>query len=321
MGDNSKIEWLNLMPGFKGASWNCFRGCTPVDPGCDNCYAAEWATMPSMSGCAGKPYHGLVQIDKPGNKWNGEVRFAEDMLDHPLRWKQPRLIFTNSMSDWLHAGFSDDQVFESFEVMKRADWHVFMTLTRRTQRLKQFCAVYKWPPHIWAGVTVPSAKYNFRIDHLRACDVPTRWISFEPLIADIGPVDLTGIHWAVIGGESGDGDPIRPMHSRWVSRLIDQCREQGVPVFFKQWGRTCPISQLPPGVNFDPRKKAPTILIDEDGRTGAAEIATREDDVRRQTGIEMHLVASKAKTGRLWNGAELNEYPDATHFPARRAAA
>lgn len=315
MGDNSGIEWLQRFPGVKGASWNVNRGCSEVDEGCEDCYAKNWAAMPSMSGDASKPYHGLVRLEGRQVKWTNEVRFVEHMLDQPLRWKAPRLIFTNSMSDWLHSRFTWEQINRVVEVMARADRHVFMTLTRRTQRLMYLCeriGVSTLPSHIWAGVTIPARKYLFRLDHLRQMPAVTRWLSLEPLLGDLGTLDLTGIHWVVIGGLSGRGK-VRPMHSQWVQRIIDQCREQKVPVFFKQWGRTCPVKHLPPGVVWKPGAKTPVVMVDETGAIGIELDKTRN--------LEMHVVNSNKKAnGRHFGGQEFDEYPSDDHFPAAMLA-
>lgn len=315
MGDNSAIEWLQALPGIKGASWNVSRGCTEVDEGCTDCYAKNWAMMPSMSGDSSKPYYGLVTRDNAGNvKWTGQVRFAQEKLNEPLRWKAPRLIFTNSMSDWLHSGFAWNEIRQSIDVMTHADWHVFMTLTRRTLRLSQVTRMAELPAglerHIWAGVTVPSAKYKFRIDSLRETQAKTRWISFEPLLGDIGEVNLSGIHWAVIGGLSGRG-ALQPMHSAWVRNLIQQCERQDVAVFFKQWGRTCPVEHLPR--EYDLNREAETIIVDRDGNTGQA--------ARKDRSPEMHILfGNKKKAGRIWHGETLDHYPARHHFPDKMLA-
>lgn len=162
-------------------------------------------------------------------------------LDLPLRWKEPRKIFVNSMSDLFHELMPDEYLKQCFEVMERANWHTYQILTKRPERMLQFSRRYRRiPAHIWLGTSVEMALYKPRIDVLREIEVPIRFISFEPLIGPIGQVDLTGISWAIVGGESGPGH--RPIKLEWVREIRDQCISKGVGFFFKQWGGARPTS-------------------------------------------------------------------------------
>ena len=219
MADKSKIEWTD-------ATWNPVRGCTKISPGCKHCYAEVFAER--FRGVPGHPYeHGF------------DLRLVPEKLEEPLKWKSPRLVFVNSMSDLFHPGVPDDYVVRVAEVMQQADWHTFQVLTKRSERMRDLlnsklrsaaqCS------HVWWGVSVENQKHGLpRIEHLRAADAAVRFLSIEPLLEDLGRVTLSGIHWVIVGGESGHG--ARPMQKSWVVSLKDQCRKAGVPFFFKQWG-------------------------------------------------------------------------------------
>lgn len=218
MGDRSAIEWTD-------ATWNPVTGCTKITAGCDNCYAERFAER--WRGIPGHPFeHGFDLMLKP------------DRLDQPLAWKRPRMIFVNSMSDLFHKDVPNAYVDRVFDVMERADHHVFQVLTKRSPLMRDYLlARYadRVPPaHIWLGVSVEDARSSARIVHLRQSPAAVRFLSAEPLIGPIGNVDLTGIHWVIVGGESGPG--ARPIDPDWVRSLRDQCLEQGVAFFFKQWG-------------------------------------------------------------------------------------
>ena len=162
-------------------------------------------------------------------------------LDLPLKWKEPRKIFVNSMSDLFHEMMPDDYLDECFDVMKRADWHVYQILTKRPERMVRFAKRYgKMPENVWMGTSVELSMYNYRIDLLRQVDAQVRFVSFEPLLGPIGKVNLRGIAWAIVGGESGSGH--RPIHIEWVRELRDRCTRQQVAFFFKQWGGATPKS-------------------------------------------------------------------------------
>ena len=219
MAEKSKIEWTD-------ATWNPVRGCTKISPGCKHCYAEVFAER--FRGVPGHPY---------GQGF--DLRLVPEKLEEPLRWKAPHLVFVNSMSDLFHSGVPDDYIVRVAEVMKAAKWHTFQVLTKRSERLchllnskLQFAA---HSAHIWWGVSVEDRKYGLpRIEHLRVANVAVRFLSIEPLLEDLSPLDLTGIHWVIVGGESGHG--ARPLRKEWVLSIRNQCWRARVPFFFKQWG-------------------------------------------------------------------------------------
>jgi protein gp37 len=171
------------------------------------------------------------------NYANGfEVTTHDHMLDVPLTWKKPQRVFVNSMSDLFHKDVPFAFVARVFDTMRRAHWHTFKILTKRADRLEEFSPQLPWPDNVWQGVSVESADYAYRIDHLRRTGAKTKFLSIEPLLGPIPNLDLTGIDWAIIGGESGPG--ARPMAKEWVLEIIARCRRAGVAVFFKQWGGT-----------------------------------------------------------------------------------
>lgn len=214
MGQGTAIEWTET-------TWNPLTGCTKISPGCQHCYAERMAKRLQAMGQA--------------NYANGfELTLHEHMLDAPLRWKKPRLVFVNSMSDLFHKDAPEEFILRVFEVMARASWHVFQVLTKRSDRLAQLSARIDWPDNVWMGVSVESADYAFRIDHLRQTQARLRFLSIEPLLGPIPDLALAGIDWVIVGGESGPG--ARPMAQQWARDIRDQCRTAGVPFFFKQWG-------------------------------------------------------------------------------------
>jgi protein gp37 len=228
MGDKSAIEWTD-------ATWNPVTGCTKISAGCDNCYAARFAER--WRGTPGHPFEAGF-----------DLTLRPDRLKQPLRWKKPRSIFVNSMSDLFHKDVPTSFVDQVFDVMERSDWHTFQVLTKRASRMND----YLWqrfselpdfgrlPGHVWFGVSVEDAKVKRRIDVLRTIPASVRFLSVEPLIGPLGALDLSGIHWVIVGGESGPG--ARPMHPDWVREIRDQCIAQNVPFFFKQWGGIRPKS-------------------------------------------------------------------------------
>jgi protein gp37 len=225
----SAIEWTN-------STWNPVTGCSKVSPGCAHCYAERMAKR--------------LQAMRQANYVAGfQVSLHDHALGLPLSWKRPQTIFVNSMSDLFHEDVPEGFLRRAFDVMRRAPWHTFQVLTKRAERLADLGERLDWPPNVWMGVSVENAKYVFRIDHLRRVPAAVRFVSFEPLLGSVGAVDLQGIHWAIVGGESGP--KARPMEDAWAIELRDTCLTAGVPFFFKQWG----------GVN---KKKAGRLL---DGRT------------------------------------------------------
>jgi protein gp37 len=158
------------------------------------------------------------------------------MLELPLKWKTPQMIFVNSMSDLFHKDVPEEYIQRVFDVMRRGSRHVFQVLTKRSQRLARLSPKLDWPPNVWMGVSVESAEYRFRIDHLRETGAAVKFLSLEPLLAPLADLNLCGIDWVIVGGESGPG--ARAMNGEWVLDIRDQCKDAGIPFFFKQWGGT-----------------------------------------------------------------------------------
>lgn len=219
MSDNSKIEWTD-------ATWNPVRGCTKISPGCKHCYAETFAER--FRGVPGHPF-----------EFGFDLRLVPEKLGEPFRWRSPRMIFVNSMSDLFHEAIPTDYVAAVAKVMTQANWHTYQVLTKRAERLADMLSgdlnFAAHAPNIWWGVAVEDRRYGVpRIAHLRRAPAATRFLSVEPLLEDVGSLDLTGISWVIVGGESGPG--ARPMSPAWVRSVRDQCREAGVAFFFKQWG-------------------------------------------------------------------------------------
>lgn len=214
MSLNSKIEWTD-------ATWNPVTGCTQVSAGCDNCYAMTFAER-----FRGVPNHPYEQ--------GFDLRLWPERLELPLRWRKPRRIFVNSMSDLFHADVPDEFIRKVFDTMVRADWHIYQVLTKRPQRLARMAASLPWPDHIWVGVSVESNEVAWRADFLRRVPAAVRFISAEPLIGPIDQLKLDGIHWLITGGESGVGH--RPCNPDWVRQARDHCISKNVAYFHKQWG-------------------------------------------------------------------------------------
>jgi protein gp37 len=222
MGDKSAIEWTD-------ATWNPVTGCTKISAGCDNCYAARISER--FRGTPGHPFEAGF-----------DLTLRPKRLELPLGWQAPRRIFVNSMSDLFHKDVPDSFIDQVFDVMEQADWHNFQVLTKRASRMNDYLwhrfselpDFVKLPDHVWFGVSVEDAKVKRRIDVLRTIPASVRFLSVEPLIGPLGALDLSRIHWVIVGGESGPG--ARPMHPDWVREIRDQCIAQSVPFFFKQWG-------------------------------------------------------------------------------------
>jgi protein gp37 len=234
MASNSSIEWTET-------TWNPITGCTKISPGCDNCYAIREAHRLAGNPNPGvlKAYMGTTNRLNGRTNWTGVVRTITSRLEQPLHWKKPRRIFVNSMSDLFHEDVPTSYVREVADVMKRADWHTYQVLTKRAGRLRQMLTkdlrAHAALSHIWWGVSVENRRHGFpRIDDLREAPAAVRFLSIEPLLEDLGEIDLTGIHWVIVGGESGPRS--RPMQPGWVESIRDQCASAGVPFFFKQWG-------------------------------------------------------------------------------------
>ena len=229
MAVSSAIEWTE-------ATWNPVTGCTKVSLGCTNCYAERLARR-------------LQAMGNPNYAGGFEVTLHEHMLSLPLKWRQPRIVFVNSMSDFFHEAVPVDFIRRMFDVMRRASHHTFQALTKRSERLAELAPKLGWPANVWMGVTVEHADYTGRIDDLRATGARVKFLSLEPLLGPMPSLDLAGIDWVIVGGESGPH--ARPMDPEWARDVREQCRRNHVPFFFKQWG----------GTN---KKKAGRVL---DGRT------------------------------------------------------
>ena len=214
MASNSSIEWTE-------ATWNPVTGCTKISPGCKNCYAERMAKRLKAMGQA--------------NYVNGfHVTLHEHMLHTPLGWKNPQTIFVNSMSDLFHNKVPASFIKKVFYVMEKASWHRFQVLTKRSERLLELSNELVWPNHVWMGVSVENPDYQNRIDDLRMSGAQVKFLSIEPLLGPIPEMDLSGIDWVIVGGESGPG--ARPIEPEWVVDIRDQCLTASIPFFFKQWG-------------------------------------------------------------------------------------
>jgi protein gp37 len=229
MSTQSSIEWTE-------STWNPVSGCTKISPGCANCYAERMAKR-------------LKAMGQPRYVNSFQVTLHPEALDEPNRWKKPRVVFVNSMSDLFHESIPLEYIQQVFAVMNANQRHTFQILTKRSNRLRELAIHLDWTPNIWMGVTVENDDYTYRVDNLRAIDANVKFLSLEPLLGPLPSLDLDGLGWIIVGGESGPG--ARPIASEWVVDLRDRCLERSVPFFFKQWG----------GVN---KKKAGRLL---DGRT------------------------------------------------------
>jgi protein gp37 len=214
--DNSGIEWTE-------ATWNPVTGCSKVSPGCAHCYAEtlsrrfRWTTAPWT----------------PANA-DTNVRLRHERLNQPLRWRRPRVIFVNSMSDLFHEFVPLSFIQDVFSVMEEAHWHTFQILTKRAERLAELAPILDWPANVWMGVSVENNRWAYRADYLRAVPAAVRFISAEPLLGPLDRLNLEGIDWLIAGGESGPRH--RPMLEEWVLELRDRSVDAGVAFFFKQWG-------------------------------------------------------------------------------------
>lgn len=214
MALKSLIEWTD-------ATWNPVTGCTKISPGCKHCYAERLSER-------------LRAMGNPRYRNGFDVTLHPDTLDIPLRWKEPRLIFVNSMSDLFHEKVPYSFIARVFDTMCLASHHVFQILTKRASRLAELAPALPWPSNVWMGVSVESQDYVWRVALLRQVPAAIRFLSLEPLLGPITELNLDGIHWVIVGGESGPN--ARPMHPEWARRVRDLCQSQHVPFFFKQWG-------------------------------------------------------------------------------------
>jgi protein gp37 len=214
MADRSHIEWTE-------ATWNPVTGCTKVSAGCKNCYAERLAKRLQLMG--NRRYQ------------NGfRLTLHDDVIDLPRSWRSGRMIFVNSMSDLFHRDVPLEFIQRVFQTMRECPQHVFQILTKRSERLQKIASLIDLPPNVWIGVSVENAAVLSRVDDLRIVPAAVRFLSCEPLIGSLAGIDLRGIHWMIVGGESGFG--ARPMKIEWVREIFRECRKQNVPFFFKQWG-------------------------------------------------------------------------------------
>jgi protein gp37 len=224
MADSTAIEWTD-------ATWNPVTGCTKISAGCDHCYAERFSER--FRGTPGHPF-----------QTGFDLTLRPERLEQPLTWRNPKMIFVNSMSDLFHKEIPRDFISRVFDTMERAHWHTFQVLTKRSSLMRDFLrdryAPGRGPAHMWFGVSVEDAAKKSRICHLRAAPAAVRFLSVEPLIGPMGKLDLAGIDWVIVGGESGPG--ARPMHPDWVREVRDQCRASRAAFFFKQWGGLRPKS-------------------------------------------------------------------------------
>lgn len=214
MALSSPIEWTE-------STWNPVTGCTKISPGCKNCYAKRMAERLRLMG-------------QPNYKKGFELTLQPQALELPLRWKKPQRVFVNSMSDLFHVDVPLTFIRQVFDVMRRASWHQFQVLTKRADRLAAVSGELDWPANVWMGVSVETAQYVHRVNELRRTAAALKFLSIEPLLGPIGPLDLDGIDWVIVGGESGPG--AREMKRDWVIDIRRQCRAARVAFFFKQWG-------------------------------------------------------------------------------------
>lgn len=241
MADGSAIEWTD-------ATWNPVTGCTKITAGCDNCYAARFSER--FRGVPGHPF-----------ETGFDLTLRPERLQQPLRWPRSRMIFVNSMSDLFHKKVPRAFIDAVFDTMEQADWHTFQVLTKRSSIMRDYLrsryAEAAPPKHIWLGVSVEDQRAKARVQHLREAPATVRFLSVEPLIGAIGPINLEGVHWVIAGGESGPR--ARPMNIEWAREIRDQARDQGVSFFFKQWGGLSPAAGNLTGESgtiFLPRKQS-----------------------------------------------------------------
>ncbi|GAJ01328.1 unnamed protein product, partial [marine sediment metagenome] len=210
MAVRSHIEWTE-------STWNPVTGCSKVSPGCKHCYAERMARR-------------LKAMGHPNYAGGFELCVHEHMLDLPLSWRKPQMIFVNSMSDLFHRDVPLEYIQRVFDVMRQASWHTFQVLTKRSERLLRLNGQLLWPGNVWGGVSVENQDYVFRIEHLRQIAAQVKFLSLEPLLGPLPTLNLEGIDWVIVGGESGPG--ARPMDRQWVIDIRDQCLAAGVPFFF-----------------------------------------------------------------------------------------
>src|SRR6266852_2055075 len=228
MAGASHIEWTE-------ATWNPIAGCTVLSPGCTNCYAQRLAAR--LQAMGSPKYQRTTRKSGRRHVWTGRVNIDQTALDAPLRWRRPMRIFVNSMSDLFQDPVPIQVIASIWSIMKEAHWHTYQILTKRPERMRDVVSEFDCPlPNVWLGTSVENASYLDRINLLRSVPAHIRFVSFEPLLGPVAPVNLDGIHWAIVGGESGPG--ARSIDPQWVESIQAACRDQSVAFFFKQWGGT-----------------------------------------------------------------------------------
>ena len=299
MATTTRIEWADI-------TINPVRGCSHCSPGCDNCYAERFAARLARIPNTARAYAGLVDVN---GKWTGRFSVSLDTLD-ALSIK-PRRIFVGSMCDLFHENLPYNLFLWIVEKLSRYPQHTFMLLTKRPERMKHFISLTKesdtvcglWPlPNLWLGVTVCNRDELWKLDVLRKIPAALRFVSFEPLLSDLGNVDLSGIGWVIAGGETGPG--ARPMHPDWVRGLRDQCQAAEVPFFFKSWGEWLPCSDCPDDLDFE---KHASGFIGDDGIFDAGNDGAFQ--CRNGVRDEQTFRVGKRTAGRLLDDREWNEVP------------
>lgn len=320
MADKTGIEWTD-------STWGPTIGCDKVSPGCDHCYAIRVGARLQSNAA----YKGTIA----GGDWTGRVNMVEDRLDQPLRWKRPRRIFVDSMSDLFHKDVTDTFIARVFAVMGLANHHTFQVLTKRPQRManllgtdefqrawfeqreaigvtdrvqqmanrEEISLAVRWPlPNVWLGTSIENDRYTFRARHLVATPAAVRFLSLEPLIGPLPSLELGGIDWVIVGGESGPG--ARPMHPQWVRGLRDRCVERKVPFLFKQWGEWLPSSVV--GVAKDPN----TCAVHLGGTTAMTPDNHFNPFRAGHPDWRPMLKVGKRSAGRMLDGRTWDEYPE-----------
>lgn len=276
----SKIEWTDI-------TWNPITGCTQYSEGCQNCFAMNMHKRLTAMG-----------VEKYSQPFNKVVFHKEALYQHKFSRldKKGKLIFVNSMSDTFHKDITDLQIKELLNECEWNDPNIFQILTKRAERVVDF----EYPFNVWLGVTVETANHKDRIDYLRQTNAPVKFLSCEPLLEDLGELDLTGIDWVICGGESGH--KARPMHPDWVRNIQRQCKEQNVPFFFKQWGEFTPVKS-----SIEYLELPKTYWIDFNGQVTTVE--KRIPSFLQYNRVSAMKKIGKAKSGALLDGKEYKEFP------------
>lgn len=315
---NTAISWSDK-------THNYFRGCSIKDKGCQQCYAMSLAGSARLAR-PGKAYAGLTRQTSRGPVWTGEVRAIEGVLDDPIHWRKPSMIFSNSMSDWQHGSIAWDAKQRLLQTYRNAPRHVYQLLTKRVEEQRMFFTTRtalgfaSLPPSFWVGVSVTHPEVLYRIELLRQTPgIQMRWVSFEPLIADLGAeLDLRGLDWVVVGGESEHDrrSPARPMHTAWAARIISLAKTQRVPVFFKQWGRWVSTIHLKGRQAELMRPAGHWLNVRGEWLDVAPKRGTPAAEVPIWRGGPDLLVKHRNQKINLWYGQPLEQWPTGGFFPS-----